>query len=118
MPKMTDISGAKFQEMLVLISQARIRNDALLTEATEEGREADIKKHLQIELDLEEQHIAIVRLQSKYVASNTARSQAEKELKRLVANTRKQVRRVRSLADALNTVADVAQKITRFAAIL
>lgn len=118
MPRMTKVSRKKFPEMLALISNARTDNDERLKKAAAEGREDDVKKHLQIELDLEEQHIAVVRLQAKYVASETDRSQAERELKNLVATTRKKVRRVRSLADALNTVAEVAQKITRFAAIL
>ncbi len=118
MPQMTNVSGQKFQEMLTLVSQARIRNNKLLNEATANGDEDAIRKHIQIELDLAEQHHAVVDLQAKYVASNTERSLAEKELKSLVSGTRKKVRRVKSIADALNTVADVAERIAKFASIL
>lgn len=118
MPAMSNVAEKNFQQMLVLLHQARAKNRKMLRAALAKGDNAARDKHIEIERDLTEQHHALIDLQATYEASTTDRSLAEKELKGLVANTRKQVRRVKSVADALNAMAEVAKKITRFAAML
>jgi hypothetical protein len=118
MPELNRVSEKNFRDLLVIVHNARSRNRALLRDALRAGDTAARDKHIEIERDLIEQHHALIDLQAKYEASITEESLAEKELKSLVANARNRVRKVRNLADALNAVAELANKITRFAAML
>lgn len=118
MPQMSKVAEKNFEQMLALVHQARAKNRKLLFEAVRAGDAEARKAHAKIESDLTKEHHRLVDLQADYVASNTDRSEAEKALKSLVSNTRKRVRRVRTLADAMQTVADVAEKIAAFAAVL
>ncbi len=118
MPDMSKVAEKNFEQMLVLVHQARARNRKLLIEAARSGDAEGRAAHAKIESDLTQQHHKLIDLQADYVASNTERSTAEKALKSLVVNTRKRVRRVRKLADALEALAAVADKIAKFASIL
>ena len=118
MPNLSKVAEKNFEQLLVLVNQARARNRKMLYAAVKAGDTKTRDEHIKIEKKLQAHHIEVIELQQKYEASDTAPSTAEKALKSLVANTRKQVQKVNSIASALNGLEKVASLITKFVGVL
>lgn len=118
MPEMTNTARHKFGSMYFSIRKALRINQGLRKIAIQDGDNAKIKKYIKIRKLLTKEFDNLLEVEMEYIVSDKGISESEKALAGAVAEIKKDMSNLKTIAKLLNAAADLTNVLARLAVLL